>query len=81
MPTITIPEKLIREKELLVVPRKEYEDLLRIAKIIPRNQEWFWTKEWQDKERVASRDIKLKHVSHPYRTKRELLNALKRLKK
>lgn len=81
MPTITIPEKLIKEKELMVVPRREYEDLLRIARIIPKDQEWFWTKEWQAKEREADTDIKANQVSRPYRTKGELLAALKRLKK
>ncbi len=24
---------------------------------VPRDQAWFWTKEWQDKEREASEDI------------------------
>lgn len=31
MATITIPEKLIRGKNLILVPRKEYEGLLRMA--------------------------------------------------
>ena len=31
MTTITIPRKLIKEKNLILVPRKEYEGLLRIA--------------------------------------------------
>lgn len=34
MPTITIPQK-IEEEELIAVPRKEYEGLLKLRKIIP----------------------------------------------
>ena len=33
--------------------------LLPITTIkVPRDQAWFWTKEWQDKEREADEDIK-----------------------
>lgn len=32
---ITIPKELIKEKELVLIPRKKYEELLRIRKIIP----------------------------------------------
>ncbi len=31
MTTITIPRKLIKEKNLILVPREEYEGLLRLA--------------------------------------------------
>ena len=30
MPTITIPRELISKEELVVIPRKEYEEFLRI---------------------------------------------------
>jgi hypothetical protein len=58
MTTITIPKKLIREKDLILVPRKEYEHLLSIFKIIPKDQFWFWTKEWQEKEKEADESLK-----------------------
>ncbi|MBU6415230.1 hypothetical protein KGQ34_03265 [Patescibacteria group bacterium] len=32
MATITIPKKLIKESDLVIIPRKEYEGFLRIAK-------------------------------------------------
>ena len=32
MTTITIPKKLIKEKDLVLIPRKEYEKILRVAK-------------------------------------------------
>ena len=31
MTTVTIPKKLVREGDLVVVPKKKYEKLLRIA--------------------------------------------------
>lgn len=81
MPTITIPQKLIKkEEELLVVPRKEYEELCKIAKLISKDQAWFWTEEWQAKEREADQDIRRGRVSKPYKTKRELESMLQRLK-
>jgi len=33
MTTITIPKKLIREKELVIIPRREYEKLLQTARM------------------------------------------------
>ena len=32
MPTITIPKTLIKEKELVIIPRKEYEAFLQLKK-------------------------------------------------
>ncbi len=32
MATITIPKELIRERDLVVIPRKEYEEFLRVRK-------------------------------------------------
>ena len=34
MSVITIPKQLIREKELVLIPKKEYEALLDIKKLI-----------------------------------------------
>jgi len=34
MSTITIPQELIREKELIAIPRKKYEEFLNLQKII-----------------------------------------------
>lgn len=81
MATITIPKELTKKGELVIIPRKEYEEFLRISKIIPKDQEWFWTKEWQEKEKEATKDIRLKNVSTPYKTKKELQVALNKLKR
>lgn len=34
MATITIPEKLIKEKELIVIPRRKYEEFINLEKIL-----------------------------------------------
>lgn len=36
MDTITIPKKLIKEKELVLVPRRRYEEFLELEKIIKK---------------------------------------------
>lgn len=81
MTTITIPKKLTGRDELVVIPRKEYEKFLHIFKILPKSQWWFWTKEWQTKERVAEKDIALGKLSGPYGNKKELKKALDILKR
>lgn len=73
-------QRRIRGEEMIQVSRYEYEELVRIAKIIPKDQEWFWTKEWQEKERQADADIKARRLSGPYQTRGDLSAALKKLK-
>jgi len=61
------PKELIKEKELILIPRRDYEKLLELLKkrkittrprkVIYRNQEWFWTKEWQKKEKEADQEL------------------------
>ena len=58
MSTITIPQKITKGEELVVLPRREYEEFLRISKVISKDQVWFWTKEWQEKEKEADRESK-----------------------
>lgn len=81
MTTVTIPKKLTKKGDLVVIPRQEYEKFLHIFKIIPKDQWWFWTKEWQRKEKRADIDIKLKKIRGPYKTEKELRAALEKLKK
>lgn len=35
MNTVTIPKRITRGEELVVIPRKEYEEYLQLRKIIP----------------------------------------------
>lgn len=68
MTTITIPRRITRGRDLVIIPREDYERLLGLPKrrkatikpkeIIPEAQKWFWTKEWQKKEREADEALK-----------------------
>jgi len=48
MTTITISKNLIKEKDLMLVPRLQYEGLLKRLKII-EDYEYLWKKATKDK--------------------------------
>lgn len=77
MTTITIPKKMTSREELVAIPRKDYEKFLYILKILPKDQLWFWTKEWQKKEKEANEDIDKGKVFGPFSSGKELLKSLK----
>jgi len=74
---IVIPKKIAKKGELVLIPKKEYEKLLEISKIIPKEQLWFWTKEWQKREREAEKDIKAGRIYGPFSSGAELLKSLR----
>lgn len=76
MDTITISKKLIKD-DLVIIPRKEYEKISYILKILPKEQLWFWTKEWQKKEREVGEDIRKRKIYGPFSSGKELLKSLK----
>ncbi|TSC80773.1 MAG: hypothetical protein G01um101429_82 [Parcubacteria group bacterium Gr01-1014_29] len=41
MPTLTIPKKLTKGEDLVVIPRKEYEELLRVQQSMPEKVKTF----------------------------------------
>lgn len=45
-------------------------------KLIPKDQAWFWTKEWQEGEREADEDIEQGRVSGPFDSVDELMRYL-----
>lgn len=47
---------------------------------IPREQEWFWTEEWQEKEKEAGRDIKAGRVCGPFSSAKEMKKHFKKEK-
>lgn len=87
MTTITIPRRITRGRDLVILPREDYERLLGLPKkrkatikpkeIIPEDQKWFWTKEWQKKEREADKDIKKGRVYGPFTNVKDLIKSLK----
>jgi len=48
---------------------------------IPRDQEWFWTPEWQEKEKEADEDIKRGRTYGPFDTVNKMKEHLKKEKK
>lgn len=52
--------------------------VLRPFSAIDPEQAWFWTTEWQRKEREAEEDIRTGHISGPFRTVAEFMSGLKR---
>ena len=77
MNIITIPQKLTKGDDLVIIPRKEYEKTKRILETISEKQLWFWTKEWQKKEREADKEIKRNRIIGPFHSGKELLKSLK----
>lgn len=48
----------------------------RAKVVIDKSQAWFWSAEWQEKEREADEDIKTGRVSGPFETVDDLRRAL-----
>lgn len=83
---ITIPAEVfkklqLKEGDFLGASVKDAEIILRPKQLIPRDQEWFWTKEWQKKEKEADEDIKLGRLSGPFTDAKNLIAHLNFLKK
>lgn len=69
--TLTIPknirEKLhVKEGEYIDAEVKGHSLVLTPVKVIKKDQEYFWTKEWQEGEMEADEDIKTGRVSRAY---------------
>lgn len=60
-------EVAVRDDGLYLVPQK----------LIPRDQAWFWSEEWQASEREASESIARGEVSGPFETAEELIKHLR----
>lgn len=58
----------VTEEGLLLVPKK----------LISKDQMWFWTKEWQEKEKEADEAIAKGEVSKPFKSADELIRHLKK---
>jgi len=74
---ITIPKSMFEKMNLSegdfveLVERKG--SLVMIPqKLVDKNQAWFWTKEWQQKEQKAEQDIKEDRVHGPFRSTEEM---------
>jgi AbrB family looped-hinge helix DNA binding protein len=58
----------VTEEGLLLIPKK----------LISKDQAWFWTKEWQEKEKEADEAIAKGEVSGPFKSADELIRHLRK---
>jgi len=79
---ITIPKKLVEDLHLqagdvLEIKIEGSTIILLPKKLIPAEQAWFWSKEWQEKEKEADEDIKSGKVSEDFEDADELIKHLR----
>jgi len=58
----------VTEEGLLIIPKK----------LISKDQAWFWTKEWQQKEKEADEAIAKGEVSGPFKKTDDLIRHLRK---
>jgi AbrB family looped-hinge helix DNA binding protein len=58
----------VTEEGLLIIPKK----------LISKDQAWFWTKEWLEKEKEADKAISKEELSGPFANADELIRHLRR---
>ena len=80
---ITIPKEAFKKLRLevgdfLEVDVTEEGLLLIPKKLIPKDQIWFWTKEWQKKEKEADEAIARGEVSKRFKKADELIQHLRK---
>ena len=78
---ITLPGSLrkkfdINEGDYMEVEDKKEGILIKPVRVIPSDQEYFYTKEWQKGESEADKDISEGRLSGPYETVNDLIKEL-----
>jgi antitoxin MazE len=79
---ITIPKEVFEKLQLevgdfLEVEATEAGVLLVPKKLISKDQAWFWSKDWQQKEMEADQAIERGDLSKPFQKTEDLLKHLK----
>lgn len=80
---ITIPKEAFEELHLEVGDFLEVETteeglLLIPKKLVSKDQTWFWSKEWQEKEKEADEAIAKGELSKPFIKADELIRHLRK---
>jgi bifunctional DNA-binding transcriptional regulator/antitoxin component of YhaV-PrlF toxin-antitoxin module len=74
---IVLPRSLdVNEGDILEIEEREGEIILKPIAVIPKSQQWFWQKEWLEKEKEASEDLR----KGRYRDFKKVSDLLKDLK-
>jgi antitoxin MazE len=58
----------VKDNVLILVPKK----------LVPKDQEWFWTKEWQEMEKEADEAIAKGETIGPFSKASDAIKALKK---
>lgn len=79
---ITIPRELFDRLDLgvgdyLEANIKAGKIVLTPKKLVPKNQAWFWSKEWQEREKEADDDIKASRITGPFNDVDGLIKSLR----
>ena len=79
---ITIPQEAfqrlgLQAGDLLEVQVRDDALYLVPQRLVPRDQAWFWTREWQEMERDADEAIARGDVSGPFQTADEAVRHLR----
>ena len=83
---VTLPQSVrealnIEEGDFLDAVVKDGEIVLRVKKLVSKEQSWFWTRRWQEGEREAQEDIDAGRI-HSFASNQEAITFLhKRAKK
>ncbi len=80
---ITIPKEAFEKLQLEVGDFLEVETteeglLLIPKKLVSKDQTWFWTREWQEKEKEADEAIAKGEISKPFKKADELIRHLRK---
>ena len=79
---VTLPQSVlqalnIEEGDFLDVKVKDGEIVLRVKKLVDKEQAWFWSKRWQEGEREAEEDIRSGRI-HKFNNAKEAVAFLHR---
>lgn len=78
---VSIPKDIrdhlgIEEGDLIEMIEQDGRILMVPKRLIDADQAWFWTKEWQEKEREADEEIRKGLVEGPFETVDDLMKHL-----
>ena len=78
---VSIPKEIrerlgIEEGDLIEMLEQDGRIVMVPKRLIDADQAWFWTKEWQEKEREADEDIRQGRVAGPFKSVDDLMKHL-----
>lgn len=80
---VTLPKDIVKKARLepgdsLDVVYENDSIILRPQVEVPRDQAYFWTKDWQEAERQADQDIRKGRLHGPFGSAADMKKALRR---